>query len=163
MVASSSDVHSRSGPLDACWLTTAVWHAGHGLCSVLPLGKILLKCTVCIIFLHATKATSYACLLWYKQCAWCCKTYLMFLQQRLHHACCCSASNMHGAVHGPSPDATLHRHRVMHLLYCGKTPAAAFPWGQCGRFHSKFYAALICQLCACITTSLQMLLFPDTT
>ena len=63
-------------------------------------------------FSYMQQRLHHACLLWYKQCAWCCKTYLMFLQQRLHHACCCSASNMHGAVHGPSPDVTLHRHRV---------------------------------------------------
>ncbi len=55
---------------------------------------------------------------------------------------CCSASNMHGAMHGPSPDVTLHRHCVTHLLYCGKTPGAAFPRGQCGRPRSKLTSSL---------------------
>ena len=90
MVASSSDVHSRSGPLDACWLTTAVWHAGHGLCFVLPLGKIVIICTTFLTFLQQRRHR--ACPLWYKRRAWCCVTYhmfcctthIMFLQ---HHAC----------------------------------------------------------------------------
>ena len=90
MVASSSDVHSRSRPLDACWLTTAVWHAGHGLCFVLPLGKIVIICTTFLTFLQQRRHR--ACPLWYKRRAWCCVTYhmfcctthIMFLQ---HHAC----------------------------------------------------------------------------